>query len=39
MIAFYAGSHNELVELAYDDFNDLVHPRVMRISTQYLSAF
>lgn len=39
MIAFNAGSHNELVELAYDDFDNLVHPRVMRISTQYLSAF
>lgn len=38
-IAFNAGSHHELIELAYDDFEHLVHPKVMRISTQYSSAF
>ena len=31
-IAFNAGSHTELIELAYEDFERLVEPEVMRFS-------
>jgi Ala-tRNA(Pro) deacylase len=31
-IAFNAGSHTELVRLAYQDFERLVHPRVAKIT-------
>ena len=34
-IAFNAGSHTELIKLAYKDFERLVHPKVMEFS--YLS--
>jgi Ala-tRNA(Pro) deacylase len=27
-IAFNAGSHNELMQIEYEDFEDLVHPRI-----------
>ncbi|MEE9160235.1 MAG: YbaK/EbsC family protein [Gammaproteobacteria bacterium] len=37
-IAFNACSHNELIEMSYEDFASLVNPKVMRISTQYSSA-
>ncbi len=29
LIAFNAGSHTELVQMAYTDFERLAHPRVM----------
>jgi Ala-tRNA(Pro) deacylase len=29
---FNAGSHTELVQLAYDDFDKLVHPKVVALS-------
>jgi Ala-tRNA(Pro) deacylase len=32
-IAFNAGSHTEVIKLAYQDFERLVHPRVMSFST------
>ncbi|MBM2829806.1 MAG: YbaK/prolyl-tRNA synthetase associated region [Gammaproteobacteria bacterium] len=35
MIAFKAGSHVELIELAYKDFERLVKPRIVRLSTKY----
>jgi len=38
MIAFNACSHNELIEILYEDFARLVKPEVMRISTQYSAA-
>ena len=31
-IAFNAGSHSELVRLAYSDFDKLVHPKVVALS-------
>ena len=31
-IAFNAGSHTELVQLAYSDFDKLVHPKVVALS-------
>ena len=31
-VAFNAGSHTELVQLAYDDFDKLVHPKVVALS-------
>ena len=31
-IAFNAGSHSELVQLAYRDFDKLVHPKVVALS-------
>jgi Ala-tRNA(Pro) deacylase len=31
-IAFNAGSHTELIRLAYQDFQRLVRPKVARIS-------
>jgi Ala-tRNA(Pro) deacylase len=31
-IAFNAGSHRELVRLAWDDFKTLVHPKVMKLA-------
>jgi Ala-tRNA(Pro) deacylase len=34
MIAFNAGSHRELVRVAYKDFDKLVHPKVARISVR-----
>ena len=33
-IAFNAGSHNELIKLAYKDFEKLVNPRMVELSTQ-----
>ena len=33
-IAFNAGSHRELLKVAYGDYEQLVHPRVARISTR-----
>jgi len=38
MIAFKAGSHEELIELAYLDYERLVNPRVVRLSTRYVAA-
>ena len=38
MIAFKAGSHEELIELAYNDFERLVKPRIVRLSTRYIVA-
>ncbi len=32
-IAFNAGSHVELIELAYEDFNRLVKPRIIKVSS------
>jgi Ala-tRNA(Pro) deacylase len=32
-IAFNAGSHSELIRLAYRDFERLVKPKVLRFST------
>jgi Ala-tRNA(Pro) deacylase len=32
-IAFNAGSHTELVRLPYQDYEQLVHPRVAEFST------
>ncbi|MCH7565389.1 MAG: hypothetical protein IH968_16370 [Gemmatimonadetes bacterium] len=32
-IAFNAGSFTELVQLSYSDFESLVHPTVVRLST------
>jgi Ala-tRNA(Pro) deacylase len=32
-IAFNAGTHNELIRLAYEDFARLVQPKVMRFSS------
>ena len=32
VIAFNAGSHSELVQLAYEDFDKLVHPKVAPLS-------
>lgn len=31
-IAFSAGSHTELIRLAYDDFDRLVHPEIIRFA-------
>jgi Ala-tRNA(Pro) deacylase len=36
-IAFNAGTHTELVQLAYADFERLVKPRVFHVSTRELS--
>lgn len=36
-IAFNAGSHTELVKLAYKDFVKLVHPRIVELSTEHWS--
>jgi Ala-tRNA(Pro) deacylase len=33
-IAFNAGSHGELMRLAYRDFEDLVKPKVVRFAYQ-----
>lgn len=35
MIAFNACSHNELIQMAYEDFARLVKPKLVRISTKY----
>jgi Ala-tRNA(Pro) deacylase len=32
-IAFNAGTHKELIQLAYEDFARLVHPKVLRFSS------
>ncbi|UCF38681.1 MAG: YbaK/EbsC family protein [Acidobacteriota bacterium] len=34
-IAFNAGSHTELVRLDFEDFNRLVHPRILRFSVHH----
>jgi Ala-tRNA(Pro) deacylase len=31
-IAFNAGSHTELVQLAFSDFDKLVHPKVVALN-------
>jgi len=36
-IAFNAGTHTELMQLSYRDFESLVKPRVVRLSTEYSS--
>lgn len=33
-IAFNAGSHTELIKLAFDDFNRLVNPKIIKFSYQ-----
>ena len=35
MIAFKAGSHEEMIELAYKDFERLAGPKIVRLSTRY----
>lgn len=35
MIAFNAGTHSELIQLSYHDFDRLVQPDVVRISVKY----
>lgn len=35
LIAFNAGNHTELVQLAYTDFEELVHPTVLNLSTRH----
>lgn len=37
-IAFNACTHNELIEMSYDDYASLAKPEVMKISRQYSSA-
>jgi Ala-tRNA(Pro) deacylase len=37
-IAFNAGSHRELVRLAWEDFEKLVHPKVMKLAAVKRSA-
>jgi len=37
-IAFNAGNHTELIELAYKDFERLVQPHVLKFSTKYTEA-
>jgi len=32
-IAFNAGTHKELIKLAYKDFEELVHPKVLKFSS------
>jgi Ala-tRNA(Pro) deacylase len=32
-IAFNAGTHKELIQLAYEDFAQLVHPKILRFSS------
>jgi Ala-tRNA(Pro) deacylase len=32
-IAFNAGTHKELIQLAYEDFARLVHPKILRFSS------
>lgn len=34
-IAFNAGVHTELIRLAYNDYERLVNPKIMRFSTKY----
>lgn len=34
-IAFNAGSHTELLKVAYKDFADLVQPRIVKLSTTH----
>jgi Ala-tRNA(Pro) deacylase len=36
-ITFNAGSHTELIRIAYRDFEDLVQPKVVRMSHSYVS--
>jgi Ala-tRNA(Pro) deacylase len=36
-IAFNAGSHSELIQMAYSDYAKLVKPKVIRMSTKYSS--
>ena len=38
-IAFNAGSHAELIQLHYSDYAKLVEPKVIRMSTRYISQF
>ncbi len=37
-IAFNAGTHTELIEMAYEDFERLVQPFVLRFSAKYTKA-
>ena len=34
-IAFNAGSHTELIKMAYKDFERLVYPKVLSFTTRY----
>jgi len=36
-IAFNAGSHSELVRLSFNDYERLVKPKILRLSTKYSS--
>ena len=36
-ISFNAGSHSELIKLSYTDFERLVNPKIVRISSRYSS--
>lgn len=36
-ISFNAGSHSELIKLSYSDFERLVKPKIVRISSRYSS--
>jgi len=36
-ISFNAGSHSELIKLSYSDFERLVRPKIVRISSRYSS--
>jgi Ala-tRNA(Pro) deacylase len=38
-IAFNAGTHFELIRMAYDDFDQLVEPEVLEFSTRHSSSF
>jgi Ala-tRNA(Pro) deacylase len=38
-IAFNAGTHLELIRMAYDDFDKLVHPVVLEFSTRHSGPF
>jgi Ala-tRNA(Pro) deacylase len=35
VIAFTGGDHRELVQVAYSDFERLVHPTVLNLSTRH----
>lgn len=36
-IAFNAGTHSELIQLTYNDFERLVKPKLIRLSSKYIS--
>jgi len=37
-IAFNAGSHTELIRMAYKDYEKLINPKVMNFATRFVSA-